>query len=533
MSRSRSMKLAVLAFFIAVISVSLGTSAQAAPAGNVVNRAAEQLRKDPIWVDPAVPSKMHLTGDQVANLRKMINQGKHHDVFVAIVPGQVKNEVGSASNLEPAIEQATGKSGVYAVFAPGPVFRAGGTSDASVTNVTPIADAAWAKHSSGLYATLKDFVSRVEKAPVAGTTTGTTTTTTTQPVAKHHSLNWLWVVLGLIGAGLIGLFAWKRTGLNGRKRTQRARLNRLENSLIDGAQLNNVASLQSQLDTARTGDEVDAVKTEIDKIENPSRRPSYSYDEYNDGDDVTGSYGRDHYGDDRNFGGSFNRNITHGRAASRTGSRRQDRPQPTQGTTIVNNYSTTAGHTAYDGMPWLGYYPGFNYRRDPVFGWGYDSYNGGFVAGVLAEELYGSERNDYDSWAHDNGAPSHDDVITTTETTTETYGEDPESVEEAASESGGGGDFDTTPSSSDDSGGWGSGSDVSDDDSGADSSDSNYSSSYGGGGDFGSGSTDPEPSYEAPSYEAPSYEPADTSGGYDSSGGGDFGGDSGGDSGGW
>src|SRR6476469_8986776 len=104
----------------AVLALILTVGAPAAVAGELLDRAGQALRTDPVFVDPN--AERPITTTEADGLRLKIQRGGQ-PVFVAVLPAAAINEAGSPDNLPKALHDATGLAGTYAVLA-GSSFRA-------------------------------------------------------------------------------------------------------------------------------------------------------------------------------------------------------------------------------------------------------------------------------------------------------------------------------------------------------------------------------------------------------------------------
>ena len=136
--------------------------------GGSLARAAEELRSDPVYVDP--DAERALTSDEAQRLRDQIRNAKAGPIRVAILPESAKDEAGGdASAAAREIAGAVGEPGTYAVIV-GESFRAGDTGDLPVSQLA--SEALQAKRSDGTAAVLSDFVDRVGEAQRGGSSPG-------------------------------------------------------------------------------------------------------------------------------------------------------------------------------------------------------------------------------------------------------------------------------------------------------------------------------------------------------------------------
>ena len=140
---------------VAVVALAL---APAATAGPIVDRAANALASDPVYLDPAATT---VTSAQAAGLRREIESNAHGPVYVAILPKAALAEGGgSAVGIVDEVHRQLDRRGVYAVVA-GNQFRAEST-DLDDGRAGKLATEAFAAHhTEGVGPTLVDFVDRV------------------------------------------------------------------------------------------------------------------------------------------------------------------------------------------------------------------------------------------------------------------------------------------------------------------------------------------------------------------------------------
>ena len=140
---------------VAVVALAL---APAATAGPIVDRAANALASDPVYLDPAATT---VTSAQAAALRREIESNAHGPVYVAVLPKAALAEAGgSAVGIVDEVHRQLDRRGVYAVVA-GNQFRAEST-DLDNGRAGKLATEAFAAHhTEGVGPTLVDFVDRV------------------------------------------------------------------------------------------------------------------------------------------------------------------------------------------------------------------------------------------------------------------------------------------------------------------------------------------------------------------------------------
>ncbi|HEV7640962.1 MAG TPA: hypothetical protein VGO39_08875 [Gaiellaceae bacterium] len=132
--------------------------APAASAGTIVNRAAQALANDPVYVDPAATSVSPAEADA---LRREIAAKGNGPIYIAVLPKAALAEAGgSAVGIADQLHRILGRRGLYAVVA-GNQFRAEST-DLGKGKAGKLAAAAFrAHHTEGVTPTLLDFIDRV------------------------------------------------------------------------------------------------------------------------------------------------------------------------------------------------------------------------------------------------------------------------------------------------------------------------------------------------------------------------------------
>ena len=160
--------------------VALLVAAPAAGAQEVIDRAAESLRSDPVYVDPDAESA--LSAGEEAALERRIAAGDAGTVFVAALP----ESAGPPEEVATALIDAVDRRGSYAITVGNTLLTAGSRE--------AIAAGDEARTSAGgPEGVLTTFVDELEQAnEPAGAGTGT------------------WILLGLGGAGAAGLLLSRR-----------------------------------------------------------------------------------------------------------------------------------------------------------------------------------------------------------------------------------------------------------------------------------------------------------------------------------
>jgi hypothetical protein len=149
-------RLSLIAALVSVASLGL---APAASAGTIIDRAAQALQNDPVYVDPAAEEA--IPPADAERIRQEISARRAGPMYVAILPAAAAREAGgSPEAVAEALERTLRRDGTYAVVV-GHTFRAGSTN---LGGVAAAADEALAARGrNGVTATLLDFADRVGK----------------------------------------------------------------------------------------------------------------------------------------------------------------------------------------------------------------------------------------------------------------------------------------------------------------------------------------------------------------------------------
>ena len=139
--------------------------APAAAAGTIINRAAQALANDPVYVDPSATTVSQADAEV---LRREIASKGNGPIYVAVLPKAALAEAGgSAVGIADQLHRILGRRGVYAVVA-GNQFRAEST-DLGKGKAGKLAKEAFrAHHTEGVRPTLLDFIDRVGAARSGG-----------------------------------------------------------------------------------------------------------------------------------------------------------------------------------------------------------------------------------------------------------------------------------------------------------------------------------------------------------------------------
>jgi hypothetical protein len=209
----RVLPLLGLLFAVGLLCAPTATARQTSTstATPVLDRAADALRSDPVYVD--ADAERAIASDDAARVRNAI-RSSGDPVFVAVLPSAAIEEAGgNADDVPRVLGQATGLAGTYAIVA-GSSFRAG-SNTLSAGTAGSIATAAFQAHrNEGTTAVLLAFVDGVANgAGGLGAPAGPGTT------PEPSSGTDLTPVLLVGGAGALGLWAWSKRR---RRRDERA-----------------------------------------------------------------------------------------------------------------------------------------------------------------------------------------------------------------------------------------------------------------------------------------------------------------------
>ena len=166
-------------------------------AGPWVDRAAGNLRDDPLYVNPSARPTLSLPEQERIRARLAL---VGTPVFVAILPGQALGEAGGDANrLAALVAASVARPGTYLVVAGGE--EGAGSNTLARGQASGRARVAFRRHPELVTATM-DFISRVEDA--AGTPPATTSPTTPPPGQEDSDGTTVLVVL-LAVAGVVAL----------------------------------------------------------------------------------------------------------------------------------------------------------------------------------------------------------------------------------------------------------------------------------------------------------------------------------------
>src|SRR4051794_30433431 len=151
----------------------LAGEARAQQAGAVVERAAQALASDPVYVDPAAQTTLDAAAAE--RLRAKVESSDAGAVYIAVLPPEAKTQAGGSTDaVLGQLVQATRRQGTYVVVV-GTELRAGSTSGTPFARgtVPSLATAAVEAHrGERAEAVLTDLVDRLSQAASGASQTG-------------------------------------------------------------------------------------------------------------------------------------------------------------------------------------------------------------------------------------------------------------------------------------------------------------------------------------------------------------------------
>ena len=173
---------------LAVVTLLALVLVPVASAGQYVDRAANALANDPVYVDPAATYNV-----DAGALRREIETRGDGPIYIAVLPAAALAEGGgAATGVIDEVHRALGRRGVYAAVV-GNHFRAE-SDDLARGQAGKLATAAFNAHrSDGVQAVLVDFVDRVGAAR-RGESTGS---------GGGGGFSWWWVIIPALAVFLI------------------------------------------------------------------------------------------------------------------------------------------------------------------------------------------------------------------------------------------------------------------------------------------------------------------------------------------
>jgi hypothetical protein len=179
--------------------------APAARAGTIIDRAAQALANDPVYVDPDAEAKV--SSAEADRIRQRISARQAGPMYVAILPDAAKNEAGgSVSGVMDELHRVMARPGTYAVVA-GRSFDGDSTIVRGANNAA--GEALSAHKSDGVAATLLDFTDRVGRLR-AGGDSGSGGSGGGGSSGGGPGGTGALILLGLVGAGGAALFVSRR-----------------------------------------------------------------------------------------------------------------------------------------------------------------------------------------------------------------------------------------------------------------------------------------------------------------------------------
>ena len=121
---------------VALLVVALPPAVARAHGQVIIKQAGEELRSDPVWVDPnAIPS---LDAEEADRLRRRIDESGR-GIYVAVLPADALHEARTADEVLRQVARATGRPGTYAVVVGGQ-FRAASSAGPERAQVAALAN---------------------------------------------------------------------------------------------------------------------------------------------------------------------------------------------------------------------------------------------------------------------------------------------------------------------------------------------------------------------------------------------------------
>ncbi|MDQ3752360.1 MAG: hypothetical protein M3333_05670, partial [Actinomycetota bacterium] len=163
------MKIRLLSSCLLGLSGILLTGTVAYAQTSIVERAAEGLKKAPVYVDPEAESV--LRQDEAQRLSDQIERSDAGPVYIAVLPEEVLSEGGgSLAGVIGTLGQTLNRSGTYVVVAGTQLLAgtSGGTQFEEGTVPELASLAVQSESGNGASAVLTDFVDRLEASAAAG-----------------------------------------------------------------------------------------------------------------------------------------------------------------------------------------------------------------------------------------------------------------------------------------------------------------------------------------------------------------------------
>jgi len=190
--------------------------------GGAIARIATALQRDPVYVDPGAENA--ISEAEADRLRQAIAQRARGPVYIAVVPGDVRDATGGSTEAALVeLGRAVGERGVYAIVAGGQ-FRAAASAGSGLDRgeAPRIATNAYElRRDEGVAAVLDEFVTRIGEARANG------------GQAPNDGIGGGLGGLALLGAGAagLGLFTLRRS--RRRRREQEEQVAELRENVRD------------------------------------------------------------------------------------------------------------------------------------------------------------------------------------------------------------------------------------------------------------------------------------------------------------
>ena len=163
------MRTRLFSFGLLGLAVILSTSTAAGGQTSIIERAAEGLTSNPVYVDPQAESV--LSSEEARELSDQIASADAGPVYIAVLPEEALSEQGgSLDGVLETLGETLGRSGTYAVVSGG-ALAAGATEGApfEAGTVPELANqAVESEGGNGASAVLADFVDRLEESAASG-----------------------------------------------------------------------------------------------------------------------------------------------------------------------------------------------------------------------------------------------------------------------------------------------------------------------------------------------------------------------------
>jgi hypothetical protein len=200
-------------------------SAGVASAGVDLEEVADELRSNPVYVDP--DAERALTEDEVGELRSTI-RGADTPVYIAVLPAAAADLAGGdPAEVASELAEAVDRDGTYGVVV-GDSFRAG-SSELPAGRAAELATEALDANGDDTAAVLTDFVGRV--ADAVGSGDGATASDGGGD-GDEGGTNWVLPVVLAGAAGVGGVLLWRRSKRRQHEAAERARAEAADRQLL-------------------------------------------------------------------------------------------------------------------------------------------------------------------------------------------------------------------------------------------------------------------------------------------------------------